>query len=296
MTLEVAMQNAIKTTILLATLTALFIVIGGAVGGESGMLLAFALAVVMNLGAYWFSGDIALRMAGARQVRPDQLPELHRLVEELATFARLPTPKLAIIDTPAPNAFATGRDAKHAVVAVTTGILGLLSRDELAGVLAHELGHVRNRDILVSSVAATVAGAITMLAHMAQWSMLLGGVGRSNDEEDNGFGGLIGGLLMIILAPVAATLIQLAISRSREYGADDTGARIHGNPESLARALEKLELGSSLEPLPINPAAAHLFIVNPFKPASLAGLFSTHPPITDRIRRLRQMQPAVLGV
>src|ERR687884_1801703 len=284
------MQNTLKTTILLAALTALLIVIGGVLGGRGGMLLFFGLAILMNLGAYWFSGDIALRMAGAHEVGEDQAPELHRLVDELATFARLPRPRVAIIDSPSPNAFATGRDANHAVVAVTTGILGILNRDELAGVLAHELGHVRNRDVLISSIAATVAGAITMLAHLAQWSMILGGFGRSSDEEDSGSGGLIGSLLMIILAPIAATLIQLAISRSREYGADDTGARIHGTPESLARALEKLEVASSLRPLPVNPAAAHLFIVNPLNGISLGGLFSTHPPIAERIRRLRQMQ------
>jgi heat shock protein HtpX len=289
------MSNALKTTILLAALTGLFIVIGGALGGQSGVLLTFAFAIVMNLGAYWLSGDIALRMAGAQEVPPEQAPELHRLVDELANYARLPRPRVAIIDSPSPNAFATGRDANHAVVAVTTGILGLLSRDELAAVLAHELGHVRNRDILISSIAATVAGAITMLAHMAQWSMLLAGFGRSNDEEDSG-GGLIGSLLMIILAPIAATLIQLAISRSREYGADDTGARLHGNPESLVNALEKLELANSLRPLPINPAAAHLFIVNPLTGVSLGGLFSTHPPIAERVRRLRQMQLDLLAV
>jgi heat shock protein HtpX len=290
------MSNAIKTTILLAALTAVFIAIGGALGGQSGMLLAFALAIVMNLGAYWFSGDVALRMAGAQEVTPEQAPELHRLVEELATYARLPKPRVAIVESPSPNAFATGRDAQHAVVAVTTGILGLLSHDELAGVLAHELGHVRNRDILISSIAATLAGAITMLAHMAQWSMLLGGFGRSNEEEDSGSGGLIGSLLLLILAPIAATLIQLAITRSREYGADEAGARIHGNPESLANALEKLELASSLRPLPINPAAAHLFIVNPLRGISVGGLFSTHPPVAARVRRLRRMQPASLTV
>src|SRR5919205_790429 len=284
------MSNTLKTTILLAALTALLIVIGGALGGRGGMLLFFGIAVIMNLGAYWFSGDIALRMAGAREVSPQEAPELHQLVEELATYAHLPKPRVAIIDSPAPNAFATGRDANHAVVAATSGILGILTRDELAGVLAHELGHVRNRDILVSSIAATVAGAITMLAHMAQWSMILGGFGRSNDEEDSGFGGLLGSLLMIILAPIAATLIQLAITRSREYGADDMGAHIHGNPESLARALEKLELASSLRPLPVNPAAAHLFIVNPLKGISFGGLFSTPPPIAERVRRLRRMQ------
>jgi heat shock protein HtpX len=290
------MSNAIKTTILLAALTALFVAIGGALGGQSGMLLAFAFAIVMNLGAYWFSGDVALRLAGAQEVGPEQAPELHRLVEELATYARLPKPRVAIIESPSPNAFATGRDAQHAVVAVTTGILGLLSRDELAGVLAHELGHIRNRDILISSIAATLAGAITMLAHMAQWSMILGGFGRSNEEEDSGFGGLIGSLLMVILAPIAATLIQLAITRSREYGADEAGARIHGNPESLANALEKLELATTVRPLPINPAAAHLFIVNPLQGVNLGGLFSTHPPVADRVRRLRRMQPASLAV
>jgi heat shock protein HtpX len=288
------MSNVLKTTLLLAALTALFIVCGGALGGQSGVLIAFALAIVMNLGAYWFSGNIALRMAGAHDVSRADAPELHHMVEELATYARLSKPRVAVIESPSPNAFATGRDAQHAVVAVTTGILGLLSRDELAGVLAHELGHIRNRDILISSIAATIAGAITMLAHMAQWSMILGGLGRSNDEEESGFGGLVGKLLMIILAPIAATLIQLAITRSREYGADEAGARIHGNPESLARALEKLELATSLRPLPINPAAAHLFIVNPLKGVSFGGLFGTHPPVADRVRRLRQMQPALL--
>src|SRR5919202_4901847 len=290
------MHNTLKTTILLAALTGLLVVIGGALGGRGGMILFFLFAVVMNLGAYWFSGDIALRMAGAREVSDAEAPELHRLVQELAQYSRLPKPRVAIIDNPSPNAFATGRDANHAVVAVTTGILGILSRDELAGVLAHGLGHVRNHDILISSVAATIAGAITMLAHLAQWALILGGFGRSNDEEDSGFGGLIGSLLMIILAPIAATLIQLAITRSREYGADDMGARIHGNPESLARALEKLELASSLRPLPVNPAAAHLFIVNPLKGISFGGLFNTHPPIAERVRRLRQMQLAPLAV
>ena len=281
------MTNTLKTTALLAALTALLIVIGGFLGGRGGMLLFFGLAIVMNLGAYWFSGDIALRMAGAREVGEDQAPELHQLVAELATYARLPKPRVAIIDSPSPNAFATGRDANHAVVAVTTGILGILSRDELAGVLAHGLGHVRNHDILISSIAATIAGAITMLAHAAQWAMIFGGFGGGRDDEDNN---PFAALLMIIVAPIAATLIQLAISRSREYAADDTGARLHGNPESLARALEKLELATSVRPLPVNPSVAHMFIVNPLKGVNFAGLFSTHPPIEERIRRLRAMQ------
>ena len=282
------MSNAIKTTILLAALTGLFIVVGGALGGRGGMVIAFLFAIVMNLGAYWFSGDIALRMAGAQEVSPQQAPDLHRLVEELATYARLPKPRVAIIDSPSPNAFATGRDANHAVVAVTTGIMGILNRDELAGVLAHELGHVRNHDILISSIAATVAGAITMLANMAQWALIFGGFGGRSDDDEGA--NPLAMLLMIIVAPIAASLIHLAISRAREYGADETGARIHGNPESLARALEKLERATSVAPLQVNPSVAHLFIVNPLKGFALSGLFSTHPPIAERIRRLRSMQ------
>ena len=280
------MTNTLKTTALLAALTAVLILIGDVIGGRGGMLLFFGLAVVMNLSAYWFSGDIALRMAGAREVSEEQAPELHQLVAELATYARLPKPRVAIIDNPSPNAFATGRDANHAVVAVTSGILGILSRDELAGVLAHELGHVRNHDILISSIAATIAGAITMLANVAQWTLIFGGFGGRDDEDSNPFAAL----LMIIFAPLAATLIQLAISRSREFGADEAGARIHGNPESLARALEKLEMATSVRPLPVNPAVAHMFIVNPLKGVNFAGLFSTHPPLEERNRRLRAMQ------
>jgi heat shock protein HtpX len=284
------MHNALKTTVLLAALTGLLLVIGYALGGNNGMLLFFGIAIVMNLSAYWFSGDIALKMASAHQVSPEQAPELHRLVEQLATYAQLPKPRVAIIDSPSPNAFATGRDANHAVVAVTTGILGILSPDELAGVLAHELGHVRNHDILISSIAATAAGAITMLAHAAQWALIFGGFGgRSNDDRGN----VVADLLMILVAPIAATLIQLAISRSREFAADETGARINGNPESLARALEKLELASSVRPLPVNPSMAHMFIVNPLKKVSgpnFNGLFSTHPPLQERIRRLRSMR------
>src|SRR5689334_15553770 len=231
------MNNALKTTFLLALLTGLLVVIGYFLGGNGGMLLFFGFAVVMNLGAYWYSGDIALRMAGARQVTQDQAPELYQIIGEVAAYAHLPMPRVAIVDSPSPNAFATGRDANHAVVAVTTGIMGILTRDELMGVLAHELGHVRNHDILISSVAATIAGAITMLAHVAQWALIFGGYGGRGDRDRNPFAAL----LLIILAPLAATLIQLAISRSREFGADDAGAHIIGNPEALARALEKLD-------------------------------------------------------
>ena len=283
------MGNAIKTTVLLAALTALLVVIGGALFGRGGLLLFFGIAVVMNLSAYWFSGDIALRMAGAREVSEAEAPDLHQLISEVATYARLPKPRVAIIDSPSPNAFATGRDANHAVVAVTTGILGILSRDELGGVLAHELGHVRNHDILISSVAATVAGALTMIARVASWGLILGGYG-ARDRDRNP----LGDLLLVIIAPIAATLIQLAISRSREYGADETGARIWGNPEPLARALEKLDMATSVRPMNVNPSVAHLFIVNPLKGQMLAGLFSTHPPIQERIRRLRAMELAAV--
>jgi len=284
-------MNTFKTTILLAALTGLFVFVGYVLGGTQGMVIAFFFAVITNLGAYWFSGDIALRMAGAREVSPEEAPQLHQLVEELATYARLPKPRVAIMDSPSPNAFATGRDANHAVVAVTAGILGILSRDELAGVLAHELGHVRNHDILISSVAATIAGAIAMLANMAQWAMIFGGFGRSSDDDGpNPFAAL----LMIIVAPIAAMIIHFAISRSREYGADETGARIHGNPDSLARALEKLQMATSMRPMQVNPAVSSLFIVNPFSGASARSMFgnlmSTHPPIEERIRRLRTME------
>jgi heat shock protein HtpX len=283
------MGNALKTTALLAALTALLVLIGDVLGGQGGMLLFFGIAIVMNLSAYWFSGDIALRMAGAREVSEEEAPELHRIVEEVATYARLPKPRVAIIDSPSPNAFATGRDANHAVVAVTTGILGILNRDELMAVLGHEIGHVRNHDILISSVAATIAGAITLIANVAQWAFIFGGFGGNRDDENtNPFAAL----LMIIFAPIAATIIQLAISRSREFGADETGARIVGNPEALARALEKLEMATSVRPLPVNPAVAHMFIVNPLKGVSFSGLFSTHPPLEERIRRLRSMNLA----
>lgn len=280
--------NGLKTAALLAGLTALLVLIGNLLGGTGGMVMAFGLAVVMNMGAYWFSDSMALRMAGAREVSPAEAPELHALVEELCAYARLPKPRVAMIESPAPNAFATGRDPEHAVVAATTGIMQILDRRELAGVLAHELGHVKNRDILVSSIAATIAGAISMLAQMAQWSMIFGGV-RNDDEEGSGVGSLVGGLFMVILAPIAAMVIQMAVSRAREYGADETGAQIHGDPEALASALEKLEYYSKQIPLPVNPAASHLFIVKPLTGASFQELFSTHPPIPERVARLRRM-------
>lgn len=281
------MSNSIKSVLLLGALTGLLVVMGRVIGGNAGMIFAFGLAVVMNFGSYWFSDQIALKMAGAREVSPDEAPELHSIVDELAYRAGLPKPRVAIVESMSPNAFATGRNADHAVVAATTGILRILSRDELMAVLGHELGHVRNHDILVSSIAATIAGAITMVAHMLQFAAFFGGFGRSSDDGEGV--NPIGALAMIVLAPLAAMLIQMAISRSREYGADTTGAQIVGDPLALASALAKLEAGSQRIPLDVNPAASHLFIVNPLSGRFIGSLFSTHPPIQDRIKRLRQM-------
>jgi heat shock protein HtpX len=281
------MSNSIKSVLLLAALTGLLVTMGRVIGGNTGMIFAFGLAVIMNFGSYWFSDQIALRMAGAREVTPEEAPGLHSIVDELAYRAGLPKPRVAIVESMSPNAFATGRDANHAVVAATTGILRILNRDELMAVLGHELGHVRNHDILVSSIAATIAGAITMVAHMLQFAAFFGGFGGRNDDGEGV--NPIGALAMIILAPIAALLIQMAISRSREYGADTTGAEIVGDPLALASALAKLEAGSRQIPLDVNPAASHLFIVNPLSGQFIAGLFSTHPPIQERIKRLRQM-------
>jgi heat shock protein HtpX len=280
--------NTFKTAILLATLTGLLVLVGRWLGGPSGMVIAFGFAILMNMGAYWFSDKLALRMAGAREVAPSEAPELHRLVAELAQRAGLPMPRVAIVESEAPNAFATGRSPKHGVVAVTTGIMHLLDRDELAGVIAHELGHIKNRDTLISAVAATVAGAITMIANMAQWALIFGGLG-GDEEEGGGAAGLVSGLFLIILAPIAATLIQLAISRAREYGADASGARIAGDPIALASALRKLEGWSARRTLDANPAMAHMYIVNPLHGGAIAGLFSTHPPAAQRIARLEQL-------
>ncbi len=284
-------MNNVKTVMLLTALTVLLVLVGGAVGGQSGMMMAFVLAFVMNMGSYWFSDKIALSMSGAHAVSEEEAPELHRIVEEVASQAGVPKPRVHIIESEAPNAFATGRDPNHAAVAVTTGIMNLLTRRELVGVLGHELGHVRNRDILISSIVATVAGAITMLAHMAMWGLMFGGFGRRDDgeEEGGGIANLAFGLMMVILAPIAAAVIQLAISRAREYQADATGAEIVHDPLALASALEKLERGVQAVPANANPATAHLYIVSPLTGGAIAGLFSTHPPLAERVARLRQM-------
>jgi heat shock protein HtpX len=285
------MSNTLKTTALLAALTVLFILIGGMVGGEQGMVVAFVFAGLMNFASYWWSDRIVLWMYGAQEVGEAEAPEFHALVRRLAQRAGLPMPRVYIMPTETPNAFATGRNPEHAAVAATEGILRILTQDELEGVMAHELGHVRNRDILISTLAATLAGAIMMLARMAQWAALFGG-GRNSDEDEGGSTGIVGMLILVIVAPLAAMLIQMAISRAREYLADATGARISRKPWALADALEKLERAATAVPLDANPATAHMFIVNPLRGSSILHLFSTHPPIEERVARLRAMRTA----
>ena len=278
------MMNTLKTMVLLVTLTVLFIFIGALLGGRSGMTIALFIALAMNFFAYWFSDKIVLGMYGAREVSEAEAPELYSIVRTLSQKAGLPIPKVYIIDADQPNAFATGRNPRHGAVAVTTGIMRLLDRNELAGVISHELAHIKNRDILVSTIAATIAGAISYLAQMAQWAMIFGG--RRDDDEG---GNPIAAFVMMIVAPIAAMLVQLAISRTREYGADAGGARIVGNPLYLANALKKLHYASQRIPLEANPATSHMFIVNPLSGGGFAKLFSTHPPIEERIARLEAM-------
>jgi len=276
------MGNTFKTAFLLTALTLLLMFIGRYFGGQNGMLLALLFAAVMNFVSYFYSDKIALAMYRAQPVTREQLPRAYQIVERLTQRTGLPMPKMFVIPTDSPNAFATGRNPAHASVAVTQGILDLLNDEELEGVLAHELGHVRNRDILISSIAATVAGAVTLLAQMGKWAMIFGGMER--DDRDRGGG--IAALLMLILAPIAATLIQLAVSRSREYEADSTGAHLTGNPYALASALSKLDAYSKRVPLVATPSTAHLFIVQPLLGMNFGSLFSTHPPIAKRIERL----------
>jgi heat shock protein HtpX len=281
--------NTLKTTLLLASLTGLLVVIGSALGGQIGMAIAFVLAIAMNMGAWWFSDKLALKMSRARPISAAEAPELHRIVETLAARAGLPKPGVYLIESETPNAFATGRSPSKGAVAVTTGLMRLLDRDELAGVIAHELAHIKHRDTLISSIVATVAGTITMLAEMAQWALIFGGLGGSDDEEAHGgLASLAGSLVLIVVAPIAALLIQMAISRAREFSADAGGARILGDPLPLASALEKLEWAATRAPMHINPAASHLYIINPLR-GSLMGLFRTHPHTAERISRLRAL-------
>ncbi|HEY7352981.1 MAG TPA: zinc metalloprotease HtpX [Terriglobales bacterium] len=277
------MGNTFKTAFLLTALTLLLMFLGRIFGGQNGMLLALVIAAVMNFASYFYSDKIALAMYRAKPVTREELPRAYQIVERLTQKIGIPMPKMYVIPTDSPNAFATGRNPEHASVAVTQGILGLLNDEELEGVLAHELGHVRNRDILISSIAATIAGAITYLAEIARWGMIFGGYGGNREERE---GGGFGALLMLILAPIAAFLIQLAVSRSREYQADATGAHFTGNPYALASALAKLDAYSKRRPLSATPSTAHLFIIQPFLGMGLGSLFSTHPPIAKRIERL----------
>lgn len=280
-------MNTMKTMVLMVALTLMMVFFGGLMGGKTGMTVALIMAFGMNFVTYWFSDKIVLKMYGAQPVTTTEAPELYRMIEKLAQRASLPMPRLYVIDGDQPNAFATGRNPEHGVVAVTRGIMRILSREELEGVLAHELAHIKHRDILIGTVAASFAGAISYLAQMAQWAMIFGG--RSDDEGEGG--SFLSSLVMMIVGPLAAMIIQMAISRSREYAADAGGARIAGNPIYLANALRKLHMASQRIPMKANPATAHMFIVNPLSGGGLMKLFSTHPPMEERIARLESMRP-----
>ncbi len=275
-------MGTLRTVVLLGALTGLLLAIGAIIGGPAGVIVAFIFASLMNFTAYWYSDKIVLAMYGAKEVSPAEAPRLHRIVERVAMSAGIPKPKVYIIPTETPNAFATGRDPNHAAVAVTQGILRLLDEDELEGVIGHEIAHIKNRDTLVSTVAATIAGAISMLAYMAQWAVLFSS--RDRDKAE-----VVGALLMAIIAPIIATIIQLAISRTREFMADETGAKITHKPLALANALRKLEYAVRQIPMDANPATSHMFIVNPLSGRTIIKLFSTHPPTEERIRRLEKL-------
>ena len=279
-------MNSLKTWMLMGIMTVILVLVGKLVGGSGGMLIFLLIAVVMNFSSYWMSGSMAIRMTRSYPVTEQEHPELYRIIRNLSTRADLPMPEVYITPSPQPNAFATGRNPQNAKVAVTEGILRALSSRELEGVLAHELGHVRNRDILISSMAATMAGVITMIANVLQWGLIFGG----RDDRNNNGAGALGELAAIILAPLAATVVQLAISRSREFKADATGAQLVGDGNPLADALERLESWSQQVPSGVNPATSHMFIVNPLRGQSMMNLFSTHPPTQERIRRLRDMR------
>jgi len=278
-------MNTMKTFLLMGILTVMLVFIGRLLGGEGGMIMAFVLAAVMNFGTYWFSDKLVLRMYKAQPVTQADAPDLYQMVQELSNRANLPMPKVYVIPSDQPNAFATGRNPQNAAVAVTQGIMRTLTRDELRGVIGHELAHVKHRDILVGTVAATMAGAISMIANMAQWAMIFGG-GRSSDDEG---GHPVAGLAMMIVAPIAAMMVQMAISRSREFLADEGGAQIAGNPLSLSSALRKLDAKAHQIPMQASPATAHMFIVNPLTGGGLMKLFSTHPPMEERVARLEAM-------
>lgn len=282
-------MNNVKTVFLLVLLTGLLIGIGYLVAGPGGAIFAFVISLAMNIGSYWFSDKLALRMTGSREVTQQQEPRLHEIVDRVTAMAGMPKPKVYIIQNDSPNAFATGRNAKHAAVAATTGILNILDDKELTAVFGHELGHIRNKDILVNSIVATVAGAITFLATMLQWSLIFGGLGGRDRNGGGGALGILAILATIILAPIAAAMVRMAVSRQREYGADETGAHLTHTPLALASALQKLQDYSQARPMKVNPAVSHMFIVNPLGKVNMAALFSTHPPTEDRIARLNEI-------
>lgn len=283
------MLNNVKTVFLLVLLTGLLLGIGYLVAGPAGAILAFIISMVMNVGSYWFSDKLALKMTGAREVTQDEEPRLHAIVEEVCAMANMPKPRVYVIQNDSPNAFATGRNAKHAAVAATTGIMRILDERELRAVFGHEIGHVKNNDILVNAVVATIAGAITFIATMLQWSLIFGGFGGRDRNGGGGMLGILAILATIILAPIAAGIIRMAISRQREYGADTAGAQITHTPLALASALQKLQDYSQARPMQVNPAVSHLFIVNPLGKINFGSLFSTHPPTAARIERLNQI-------
>jgi heat shock protein HtpX len=283
-------MNTLKSVFLMTLIMMLFLVVGYALGGQTGLVIAFIFSLAMNFASYWFSDKIVLSMYHAREITPGDNVQLYNLVGTLAKRANIPMPRLYVIDSETPNAFATGRNPENAVVAITTGIVKILNKEELAGVIAHELGHVKNRDILIGSIAATLVGTITFIAEMAGWAAMFGGFGGRSDDDDNGGGNIFTTLLLIILAPIAATLLQLAISRSREYIADASGAEISGNPNALASALNKLVAVNEAVPMQnARPASAHLFIVSPLSGGVAASLFSTHPPIEKRVEKLQEL-------
>jgi heat shock protein HtpX len=285
-----SLVNQLKTAFWLVLMSVLLVLVGRLWFGTTGTYVFLGLAIVMNASAYWFSDRIALASAQAAEVRPEEAPMLHRLADRLAIQYRVPKPRVYVSPDPSPNAFATGRNPSHAAICVNEGLLRILDEEELYGVLAHEFAHVRNRDILISSVVAVLAGAITLIANFAQWGLLFGGFGGRDERDGQGAGAVLAGLLMVILAPIAALLIQLAVSRSREFEADHTGAEVSGDPMALASALRKLERATKVIPSQTaQPAFAHLYIVNPLGGATLSGLFSTHPPLEERIRRLQAM-------
>ncbi len=281
------MMNTLKSWLLMGVLSILLVLMGNAIGGQSGAMMFFLIAMAMNFFGYFYSDKIAIKMTNSYPVSEAEAPELYEMVKRLSMRAGIPMPRLYVTPSDQPNAFATGRNPSHAAVAVTEGIMRLLNRSEVEGVLAHEIAHIKNRDVLVGTIAAALAGAITMLANAFQWAAIFG-LGRGDDEEEGG--GMVGGLIMAFIAPIAAMIIQMAISRSREYMADATGAQLAGAPDGLANALLKLESAAHRIPMPVNPAASHLFIVNPLSGASLMKLFSTHPPIEERVAKLRGMR------